>query len=101
MNAAALIPSGVLASLFAVGALLPLAIARYIGYRAGERLAIGISTVSGLVLLLSCGLFAYEARFSSGEDRRAALGLLLIAAPALCLFLGALLGYVAMGKAQT
>jgi hypothetical protein len=101
MNAAAAIPLGVLASLFAVGLLLPLAIARYIGYRAGERLAIGIGAVSGLVLLLSCGLFAYEARFLSAADSPAALGLLLIAMPALCLFLGALVGYVTMGKAQT
>jgi hypothetical protein len=104
MNAAAVIPLGVLASLFAVSALLPPAIARYIGYRAGERLAIGIGAVSGLVLLLATGLLAAASHFPElrGEEPRLFLAaVMLMGVPALCLFPGVLVGYIAMGKAQT
>ena len=90
----------VLALFITVCALLPVLTAAFFGYRAGERLAISIGAISGLVLLISCGLFAYAARFAelSGEDKRLAMaGLLMTGVPALCIFLGTLAGYIAMG----
>jgi hypothetical protein len=70
------------------------------GYRTGERLAIGIGTISGLVLLMSCGGFAYVTHVSelSGEDTRLAwFGISIAGMPALCTFMGTLAGYIAMG----
>src|SRR5262245_45079039 len=90
---------GGLAVLITVCALLPVITSAYFGYRTGERLAIGIEAISRLPLLMSCGLFAYVARFSelSGERaRRALAGLVFVGVPARCAFLGTFAGYIAM-----
>jgi hypothetical protein len=90
---------GGLAVLITVGALLPVITSAFFGYRTGERLAIGIGAISDLLLVKSCGLFAYVARFSelSGEDARLALaGLFFVSVPAHCTFLGTFAGYIAM-----
>jgi ascorbate-specific PTS system EIIC-type component UlaA len=47
------------AVLFAIPALLPVAASAVFGDRTGERLAISIGAISGLLLLMSCGLLAY------------------------------------------
>jgi hypothetical protein len=86
--------------LFTLCALLPVVASALFGYRTGERVAISIGAISGLVLLLSCGFFAWLAHdFElSGEDKRLALFILFIpGVPALCTFLGTLVGYIAMG----
>jgi hypothetical protein len=91
---------GGLAVFIAVCALLPVITSAFFGYRAGERLAIGIGAISGFLLLISCGLLAYIARFPplSGEDGRLAMaGLFFVGVPALCTFLGTFAGYIAMG----
>ena len=72
----------------------------FFGYRKGERLAIAIGAVSGPSLLISCALLAYVARFSelSREDTYLAwFGTIAAGVPALCIFLGSLAGYIAMG----
>jgi glycerol-3-phosphate acyltransferase PlsY len=92
---------GVLVVLFAVCALLPVTASAFFGYRAGKRLATGIGAIAGLVLLMSCTLLAYLPHISqqlSEEDRHLALFVVFFAAvPALCIFLGTLAGYIAMG----
>jgi hypothetical protein len=92
---------GVLAVLFTVSALLPVAASAFFGYRAGELLAISIGAIVGLVLLTSCALLAYLPHISrplSEEDRHLALFVVFFAGvPALCIFLGTLAGYIAMG----
>ena len=91
---------GVLAVPFIVCVLLPVITSAFFGYRTGERLAISIGAISGLVLLMSCGGLAYLAHVAelSGEDKRLAMaGLLMTGVPALCIFLGTLAGYIAMG----
>src|SRR5262245_28773685 len=89
---------GVLAALFTVCALLPVGASRFFGYRAGERLAIGIGAISGLGLLMACGLLAYFRYMLSEEDTYLALFVVFfVGVPALCIFLGTLAGYIAMG----
>jgi hypothetical protein len=92
---------GVLAVLLTVSALLPVAGSAFIGYRAGELLAISIGAIAGLVLLMSCALLAYLPHISqqlSEEDRHLSLFVEFIAGvPALCIFLGSLASYIAMG----
>jgi hypothetical protein len=84
---------GVFAVLFTLCALLPVVTSAFFGYRTGERVAISIGAISGLVLLLSCGFFAWQ------EDKRLALFLLFTpGVPALCIFLGTLAGYIAIGS---
>jgi len=90
----------IFASLFTVCALLPVITSVFLGYRAGERLAISSGAISGLVLLMSCGGLAYLPHVSdlSGEGKRLAMaGLLMMGAPVLCTFMGNLVGYIAMG----
>jgi hypothetical protein len=90
----------ILVGLFMVFVLLPVVTSAFFGYRAGERLAICIGAISGLVLLMSCGLLAYIAHFPplSGEDNRLAMAAsVFTGVPALCTFLGNLGGYIAMG----
>jgi len=89
-----------LAVLFAFCALVPVATSANFGYRVGERVAISIGATSGLVLLMSCGFFVWLAHVSelSGEDKRLASFLLIIpGVAALCIFLGTLAGYIAVG----
>src|SRR5262245_50003453 len=92
---------GVLAVLITVCALLPVGASRYFGYRAGERVAISIGAIACLVVLISCALLAYLPHISaqlSEEDKHLSLFVVFFAAvPALCIFLGTLAGYVAMG----
>src|SRR5262245_11852205 len=91
---------GVLGVLFTACAFLPVLTSAFFGYRTGERLAIGVGAVSGLLLLTSCVLLAYVARFSelSGEDTHLAwFGITAAGVPALCTFLGTFAGYIAMG----
>jgi hypothetical protein len=80
--------------------LLPIAASAFFGYRAGERLAISIGTIAGVVLLMSCALLAYLPHISqqlSEEDRPLSLFVEFIAGvPALCIFLGSLASYIAM-----
>jgi hypothetical protein len=91
------------AVLFAVPALLPVAASAFFSYRTGERLAISIGAISGLVLLMSCGLLAYllQSNISqqlSEDDRYLALSAVFFTGvPALCIFVGNLAGYIAMG----
>jgi hypothetical protein len=88
-------------ALTAAGACLTVGASVFFGYRAGERLAVGIGAISGLVLLLSCGLFAYavHAPGLSGEDARLAwFGAFIAGVPALCIFMGNLVGYIAMRR---
>jgi hypothetical protein len=90
----------IFAGVFTVCALLPVVTSAFFGYRAGERVAISIGAISGLVLLLSCAGLAYLAHVSelSGEDKRLAMaGLLMAGVPALCTFMGTFAGYIAMG----
>jgi hypothetical protein len=91
---------GVFAVLFTACAFLPVVTSALFGYRTGERLAISIGAISGLVLLISCGLLAHVAHVSelSGEDARLAwFGIFITGVPALCTFMGTLAGYIAMG----
>ena len=87
--------------LFTLCALLPVVTSAFFGYRTGERVAISIGAISGLVLLMSCGFFAWLAHDDSGlngEDKRLAMFILFIpGVPALCTFLGTLAGYISMG----
>lgn len=88
------------AGLFTCCALSPLMTTALFGYRAGERAAISIGALSGLALLTSCGLLVWFSHVSklSGEDKRFALaGIVIMGMPALCVFLGSLVGYIAMG----
>src|SRR5262245_26840173 len=92
---------GVLAVLITVCALLPVGASTCFGYRAGERLAISIGTIAGLVVLMSCALLAYLPHISeqlSEEAKYLSLFVVFFAGvPALCIFLGTLAGYIAMG----
>src|SRR5262245_12994001 len=91
---------GVLAGLFALCALVPVATSAFFGYQAGERAAISIGAISGLVLLMSCGLLAYVTQLAGmhREDTHLAwFGIFFMGVPSLCIFLGTLAGYIAMG----
>jgi len=92
---------GALTVLITVCALLPVGASTYFGYRAGERLAISIGTIAGLILLMSCALLAYLPHISeqlSEEDNSLSLSVVFFAGvPALCIFLGTFAGYIAMG----
>jgi hypothetical protein len=90
----------ILVGLLMVFALLPVVTTASFGYRAGERLAICVGAIFGLVLLMSCGLLAYTAHVPewSGEDKRFAMAAsVFMGVPALCAFLANLAGYIAMG----
>jgi hypothetical protein len=93
----------IFASLFTVCALLPVIPSVFLGYRAGEVMAISIGAISGLVLLMSCGLLAYVPHIAphlslSEEERHLAMFVVFITGvPALCTFMGNLVGYIAMG----
>ena len=91
----------IFAGLFAVCALLPVVTSAFLDYRAGEVTAISIGAISGLVLLMSCGLLAYLPHLShqlSEEDRHLALLVVFITGvPALCTFMGTVAGYIALG----
>jgi glycerol-3-phosphate acyltransferase PlsY len=81
----------IFAGLFMACALLPVVTSVFLGYRAGERVAISIGAMSGLVLLMSCGFLVWLAHFSelSGVDKSLALaGAVFPGIPALCIFLG-------------
>jgi hypothetical protein len=91
---------GVLGALFTACAFLPVLTSAFFGYRTAERLAIGIGAVSGLLLLTSCVLLAYVARFSdlSREDTHLAwFGIIAAGVLAACAFSGTFAGYIAMG----
>jgi hypothetical protein len=94
-------PFGVLAVAFTVCALLPVVTSAYFGYRPGEWLAISVGVISGLVLLMACGLLAYLNHIShqlSEEDRYLVMfAVLMTGVLALCTFMGTLAGYIAMG----
>ena len=89
---------GVLAVLFIVCALLPVGASAFFGYRAGERLAISIGAISGLVVVMSCGLLASINQVAGTEDTHLAwFGIFLAGVPSLCVFVGTLAGHIAMG----
>ena len=91
---------GGLAVLFALCAFVPVATSAFFGYRAGERAAISIGAISGLVLLMSCGLLAYVTQLAglSREDTHLAwFGILFTGVLSLSIFLGTLAGYIVMG----
>src|SRR5262249_16843482 len=78
----------IFAGLFMVCAFLPVVTSAFLGYRAGERVAISIGVISGLVLLMSCGSLAWLTHVSelSGEDKRLGLaGIVITGMPALCI----------------
>jgi hypothetical protein len=86
--------------LFMICALVPVVTSAFFGYRAGERLAICVGAISGLVLLTSCGFLFWLPHVSelSGEDNRLAMAAsVFTGVPALCTFLGNISGYIAMG----
>jgi len=87
--------------LFTVCAFLPIITSAFFGYRTGERLAITIGVISGLVLLMSCGLLAYLPHISeqsSEEERHLALFVVFATGvPALCTFMGTVAGYIGIG----
>src|SRR5262245_6716320 len=92
---------GILAVAFTVCALLPVVTSAYFGYRPGEWVAISIAAISGLVLLIACGLLTYLPHIShqlSEEERHLAMfAVLMTGVPALSIFMGTLAGYIAMG----
>lgn len=89
---------GAFAVLFIVCALLPVGVSAFFGYRAGERLAISIGAISGLVVVMSCGLLAYINQVGAREDTHLAwFGIFLAGVPSLCAFVGTLAGYIAIG----
>jgi hypothetical protein len=89
----------VLVGLFMAFALLPVVTSSSFSYRTGEGLAICVGAISGLALLMSCGfLFWPHVSELSGEDNRLAMAAsVFTGVPALCVFLGNLAGYIAMG----
>src|SRR5262245_5655556 len=91
----------IFAGLFTACALLPFVTSALFGYGAGELVAISIGAISGLSLLMSCGLLAYLPQISqplSENDRYLALSVVFFTGmPAVCIFLGNLAGYIAMG----
>ena len=92
---------GVLAVVFTVCTLLPVVTSAYFGYRPGEWLAISVGAISGLVLLMACGLLVYLRHISQqlgDEDRHLVMfAVLITGVPALCIFTGTLAGYIGMG----
>ena len=92
---------GGLAVLIALCALVPVATCGFFSYRAGERAAISIGAISGLLLLMACALLAYLPHISeqlSEEERYLSLFVVFFSGiPALGIFLGTLAGYIAMG----
>jgi len=91
--------------LFTLCALLPVVASAFFGYRTGERVAISIGAISGLVLLMSCGLLAYLPHISqqlTEDDRHLALFVVFLTGmPAVCVFLGTLAGYIAMASLRS
>src|SRR5262245_65906380 len=88
-----------LAVLFALCALVPVATSAFIGYRAGERAAISIGAISGLVLLMSSGLLACVTQpvgMSREGTHFAWFGIFFTGEASHCIFLGTLAGYIGM-----
>jgi hypothetical protein len=91
----------IFAGLLTVCAFLPVVTSTFLGYRAGEGMAVSIGAISGLVLLMSCGLWAYlphiSQQLSEGDKHVALFVVFMTGVPALCTFVGIVAGYVAMG----